>query len=269
MGDTITDTSKVAGTSKVTGTGVANTAPVLGKAGAPAAGKQPPPPPAIPAFKDKAAALAWANEVVHKDLGLNSTSVYWFSVSASKRPHPRTGLPPDPGLVDCGFAAWTNTATDIYLFDALWDNNLSVGVGSAQQAELWATVAHESLHAVHFKSAWGGGHPPSLATGFHHEWRTYAASAKALGAPTHSRVKRFIAEAAGKDELARQKAAQEGVAKEFAGWYNGHKAGIGKLNADQAELEYLKFFEKFNGLPPKILASGKTPKEMLQLTYGY
>ncbi len=141
-------------------------------------------------------------------------------------------------------------------------------VSARRSRPSWATVAHESLHAVHFKSAWGGGHPPSLATGFHHEWRTYAASAKALGAPTHSRVKRFIAEAAGKDELAPEGRAG-GSRQEFAGWYNGHKAGIGKLNADQAELEYLKFFEKINGLPPKILASGKTPKEMLQLTYGY
>lgn len=269
MGDTITDTSKVAGASKVTGMGVANTAPVLGKAGAPAAGKQLPPPTTIQAFKDEAAALAWANEVVHKDLGLNSTSVYWFSVSAAKRPHPKTRRPPDPGLVDCDFFAWTNTATDIYLFDALWNAHLLGNTGSAQQAGLWAIVVHESLHAAYFKSVWGGGHPPSLAAGFHHEWATYVATAKALGAPTHSRVKRFIAEDAGKKELDRQRSEQENIAKEFEVWYHQNKTGIAKLKADQAELEYLKFIKKFNGLPPKILASGKAPKEMLQLTYGY
>lgn len=267
MGDTVTDTARVAGTSKVTGTGVANTAPVLAKAGAPAAGKKAPPQP-IQSFQDQAAALAWANEVVRKDLGLNGTSVYWFSASAATNIHPKTRLPPNADLDKCGFAAWTNSATEIYLFDALW-GNLAASVGSAQQAELWAVVAHEALHARHFKSQWGGGHPPSLKEGFHHEWNTYAASAKALGTATHNKMKLFVAEKEGKKELAKQKAAQHAAAAHFAAWYKQHQTAIAKLTPDQAELVYLEFFRKFDGLPPSVLASGGTPADMLRQTYGY
>lgn len=270
MGDAVTDTAKVAGTSKVTGTGVANTAPVLAKAGAPAAGKKAPPAP-VPMFKDKADALAWANDVMHQDLGLPGTFVHWLAGPM----HP-THVPkhmPHKDLATSPFDAWTNAGTEIFLLDEMWKKISDSSTGAEQQVWLWCGLFHEAEHARVFTSSWGGRYPPTFVEGFRHEVATYKATGKKLKPGKH--IATAVTEPKAKALFAGIKAAQVDapaeMQKALAAWMkrSGACKNSGSLSEAAKELCYYEFSKA--DLPAAVTnaSPAPTPAQVLVATYGY
>lgn len=271
MAETVTDTSRVTAAAPVTTTGVANTAKVLGGSGTAAkSGKQAAPQPALwTGARGKADALAWANEVMKKDLRLASTNVRWFTATAHKDAHPVTGNPPHPGLEKCDFGAWTNSGTTVYLFDVLWSQIEGKQSGSVQRVNLWATILHESSHARVFKNTWGGSHPPSLEVGFFHEWQVYWFTAKMLGKPSHRRIKNLILDPAAKTELEAQKAQGESQVNLFEQWFKNEEPALKGMTKSQREIAFLGFFA--GSFPPRLENQKPplSPDEIVKRSYGY
>lgn len=267
MGDSITDTSKVAGTSKLTGTRAASTAPVLAKAGAPAAGKQPPSPPTIQPFKGKADILAWANDVMHQDLGLPGTFVHWWP--SPLHPTHKPAHTPHPDLQSAAFQAWTNAGTEIFLLPALESFLKNMPKAAAARTAVWCVLLHESLHARHFTSAWKGSHPPSFTAGFRHEMKNYADSAKAMDNPPGKRIKDLLLDQDAADTFADIQDQSVAASKQMADYLANDPRMKGKPAAITIEAVC---YDELKADLPAVLTGAKPAlsfAEILTKTYGY
>ena len=266
MGDTITDTSKVAGTSKVTGTGVANTTRVLAGSGAlPAGGKQPSTPPAP--FTTKADVLVWANDLVHQDFGLPGTFVHWLPSPLHPK-HTPAHLP-HRDLAGSTFFAWTNAGTEIFLVDSAWTALQTLTTAPTQRVYLWVALFHESKHARGFTSKWKGAHPPTFKDMFAHEKKTYESTATDMASPPGQRIKAILADQDAKDIFVDVRKQQRAEVTKMADWLKAHKSQLDKASADaQEDLYYSHFAPDLpsaltNAIPPL------KPAQVITKTYGY
>ncbi len=251
----IVDTATVTSTQGVVDTKVASTQQLLAGVPGPAA------PPAQKAaqqlamFKTNNEVLTYGRLVVRQYLGYKSTEVWAFADSQKHTPTPHIGLK------DCGFGAWTNSSTRVYVFDPQLQQVLNAATGEEQRVLVWIVLYHETLHVKHFKSVWKG-RPPSYTAGFKHEADTYKKSAKWLRNPNDRRFTVLL-----KDKAA--KAACRTAAKQHEDISDAMLKAIAAAPSDPAKREvyFYDLLKADTSVPPAL--HNLPPAQALKASYGY